>query len=248
MSGHSKWSTIKHKKAATDKKRSALFGKLAKIIQIAAKDGGDPALNSRLRQAIDIAKVQGLPADSITKAVKRGTGEDKNAAALEESIYEAKGPIGTAFIIEALTDNKNRTVADLRHLLSRAGGELSTAGSVAWQFTRKGVVTVALPADMDSFQLLAIDLGAADFEESEDELFVYTDPENLGKLTAGISKEGIEIRNSELVFEPQTTMMVNDEVKAKALLNLMDALDEHDDVSGVHPNFEIDPEVMAKLE
>lgn len=247
MSGHSKWSTIKHKKAATDKKRAAVFSKLAKLIQIAAKGGGDVATNPALRTAVDTAKAQGLPAANIARAIARGSGADKDAATLEEAVYEASGSQGVAFVIEAVTDNRNRTVADLRHLLSKAGGELGTSGSVMWQFTKKGVVTAPLPTDMDSFQLMAIDLGAEDFEETPEELFIYTHPDNLGRLAAGLAKEGIAISNSELLYEPQTTQTVSDPARAKSLLTLLEALDDHDDVVNVHPNFEIDQEILDKL-
>jgi YebC/PmpR family DNA-binding regulatory protein len=234
MSGHSKWSKIKRNKGAKDAKRGVLFSKLSKKISLAVKDGGsgDPALNFKLRTEIDAAKTQGLPNDNIDRAIKKGLGQD-GGAVLEEIIYEGYGPYGTAFLIEVVTDSKNRAVSNVKHILSKHGGNLGASGSVAWQFETKGQILVERATNTSELELVAIDAGATDVEESEEGLAVYTDPHNLHAITDKLKQAGAIIINSEIIKESSQKINLDENQKDK-IYDLIDALEDDEDVITVH--------------
>lgn len=247
MAGHSKWKQIKHKKAATDAKRGAVFTKLIKEITVAARQGGgDPAGNARLRTAIDAAKAANMPADNIDRAIKKGTGELEGVH-YEDVIYEGYGPGGAAILIQVTTDNANRTVAELRHLFSRNGGNLGSAGAVAWMFEKKGEMTVdAGRHEEDAALEAALESGAQDFVRDGDRYLVTTDPADLHAVYDDLRARGIEAEDPEIAMVPTTTVKVEGG-DAERLLRLMEALDEHDDVSKVFSNFDIDAETLAAV-
>ncbi|MFC1810448.1 YebC/PmpR family DNA-binding transcriptional regulator [Patescibacteria group bacterium] len=249
MSGHSKWHSIKHKKGAADAKRGKIFTIHAKLITIAAREGGgDPETNAALRSAIDNAKAANVPNTNIDKAVKRGTGEDKDGAVISEIMYEGYGPAGIAVYIQALTDNKNRTVANVKNILTKNGGNMGTAGSVAYLFHKKGYLMVkATPDKFDDVELAAIDAGAEDIQRGSDSIEVYTAPNELHSVKKGLEDAGFKIESSELTYEPENTVEIADEDKARKVLKFMDALEEDDDVSNVFSNFDIPDEVMEKM-
>lgn len=248
MSGHSKWHSIKHKKGAADAKRGKIFTVHAKLITIAAKDGGDPDSNAALRVAIDNAKAANVPNSNIDKAVKRGTGEDKAGVVFSEVMYEGYGPAGIAVYIQALTDNKNRTVANVKSILTKNGGNMGTAGSVGYLFHKKGrVVVKTTPDKFDDVELAAIDAGAEDIQRGDDFVDVYTGPTDLHTVKKGLEEAGFEIESSELTYEPENTVEVADEDKARKVLKFMEALEEDEDVSNVFSNFDIPEEVMGKM-
>jgi YebC/PmpR family DNA-binding regulatory protein len=234
MSGHSKWSKIKRNKGAKDAKRGVLFSKLSKKISLAVKDGGsgDPALNFKLRTEIDAAKTQGLPNDNIDRAIKKGLGQD-GGAVLEEIIYEGYGPYGTAFLIEVVTDSKNRAVSNVKHILSKHGGNLGASGSVAWQFETKGQILVERATNTSELELVAIDAGATDVEESEEGLAIYTDPHNLHAITDKLKQAGAIIINSEIIKESSQKINLDENQKDK-IYDLIDALEDDEDVITVH--------------
>jgi len=239
MSGHSKWATTKRAKAATDAKRAVLFTKLAKAITVAAKDkGGDPASNFSLRLAIDKAKAANMPKDNIEKAIKRGTGEIQ-AAAIEEIIYEGFGPGGTALIIKCLTDNKNRTVQQIKHLLAKYGGSLAGPNSVMWQFEQKGVIRIEneklTGKDPEELELQIIDLGAQDIEKTSDFWTVYSNKESLQQIKKGLENLGLEIDYAEIEHVPKEKITAKPEEKEK-LLQFFEALDDEEDVDDYYTN------------
>jgi YebC/PmpR family DNA-binding regulatory protein len=237
MSGHSKWSTIKRQKGATDAKRGAIFTKIGNQIAIAARGGTDPKINTSLALAIEKAKAANMPSSNIERAIQRVA--DKSKAALEEVTYEGYGPGGVAIIIEAATDNKNRTYPEVRHALSKNGGNIAEPGSVAFQFTRKGVITVEDVADMDEALLMALDAGADDAQEEEGTLVVYTDAKSLHAVRQALIDAGFKVTSAELSFVPNTTIEVGDAETARKVMKVMDALDELDDVVATHTNFEL---------
>jgi YebC/PmpR family DNA-binding regulatory protein len=246
VSGHSKWSSIKHKKANTDAKRGQLFTKLCKEITIAARGGGDPDMNSTLRLAIQRARDSNVPNKNIERAVQRATGGG-DGDQLEEITYEGYGPGGTAVIVDAVTDNKNRTVADVRLAFSRGGGNLSENGAVAWQFELRGVASVAVNgADVDEIQLAAIEAGATDVDVSDDgaEVEIYSEPGDLEPLRAALTESGVEIEKAEVAKVPSNTVEL-DEKAAIATLKLLERLDDLDDVSRVYSNAEFPEAVLA---
>ena len=245
MSGHSKWSSIKHKKGAADAKRGKLFSKLARSIIVAAKEGGgDPANNQSLQNAIDKAKSYSMPKDNIERAIAKGSGEGTDGAAWENIVYEGYGVEGVAVIVEALTDNRNRTASDVRHLFSKFGGNLGTSGAVAWQFERRGVVIVpAAGVDEEELFLAAADGGADDVSQDGDIFQVTSAPESLATVRQAIEAAGFKIDGAELTMIPKTTVAVADEGKAKQLIRLIDALEDNDDVQDVFANFDIPDEV-----
>lgn len=249
MSGHSKWHSIKHKKGAADAKRGKIFTVHAKLITIAAREGGgDPETNSALRSAIDNAKTANVPNTNIDKAIKRGTGEDKEGIVISECMYEGYGPAGIAVYIQALTDNKNRTVANVKNILTKNGGNMGTAGSVAYLFHKKGFILVKASADkFDDIELAAIDAGAEDIQRGDDSVEVYTAPNELHTVKKSLEEAGFEIESSEITFEPENTIAIEDEDKARKVLKFMDALEEDEDVSNVYSNFDIPDEVMEKI-
>jgi len=249
MSGHSKWSSIKHKKGALDAKRGKIFTKHAKMITLAARDGGaDPDMNSALRLAIDNAKADNTPNNNIERAIKRGTGDLKDAAEIVEIMYEGYGPVGTALMIQCLSDNKNRTVSNVKSTLAKNGGNMGTSGSVAYMFQRKGMIIVKLgDKDRDEAELALIDTGAEDIQGEGDTLEVQTDAADLAKVRENIVNLGFEVASAEIAYIPDNTVKIDEVDKAKKVLKLMDALDEDEDVSNVFSNFDIPDEILNSL-
>jgi YebC/PmpR family DNA-binding regulatory protein len=247
MSGHSKWSSIKHKKAARDAKRGKLFTKLIKEITIAARlGGGDLNANPRLRTAVTTAKTQSMPNDNIDRAIKKGTGE-LGGAQLEQVIYEGYGPGGVAIILDVLTDNRNRFVAELRFILSRHGGNLGESGCVGWMFKRRGVISIEKSAaDEDKLLELALDAGADDVVTDEDGYQVMTSVESFGAVRDAIEKTKIPILSAEVMMVPENTVKVTGHT-ATQVLKLMEELEDHDDVQSVAANFDISEEEMAQF-
>jgi len=248
MSGHSKWNTIKRKKAKTDSQRGKVFTKLIKEITIAARNGGgDESANPTLRTAINNARAANMPAANIDRAIKKGTGELPGVS-YEEAIYEGYGPGGTALLIETLTDNKNRTVAEIRHILSKHNGNLGESGCVAWIFEKKGIINVnkAQIAE-DALMELVIDAGADDMSLEEDIFEIITSPTNFTKVKQALEQRHLKIENAEVTMHPQTTIKVEGK-DAEQLLKIMDILEDHDDVSNVYSNFDVDMEVLQRLE
>jgi len=247
MSGHSKWSSIKHKKGAADAKRGKLFTKLARAIAVAAREGGgDPDGNPALATAIQKARDASMPKDNIQRAVDRGTGAGSDAEAIERVVFEGYGPGGAAVLVEALTDNRNRTSADVRFAFTKHNGSLGEPGSVAWNFEKRGAIAVDGDRYSEEDLIAAIDAGAEDVREEGDLLRVLCEPAALGAVREALEGAGVEIGSSDVAMEPKSTVEVkgND---AKALLNLIEALEEHDDVSDVHANFDIPDEVLQEL-
>ena len=249
MSGHSKWATIKRKKAANDAKRSNQFAKLLRAVEVAAKEGGgDPAANMTLASAVEKAKASSVPNDNIERAIKRGGGADASAARYEEITYEGYAPGGIALFVEALTDNRNRTAQDVRHAFTRNGGNLGETGSTAWMFTRKGVIVVEKDAAPDDERLfeLALEAGAEDLNDSESSWEVVTEPTALAAVRDALRGAGIELFSAELTMLPQSTIPV-DGGEARKVLQLIEGLEDLEDVQSVYANFDIPEEVMASL-
>jgi YebC/PmpR family DNA-binding regulatory protein len=247
MSGHSKWASIKHKKAATDAKRGKQFTKLARAITVAARDGGgDPDGNPALATAIQKARDASMPKDNIQRAINRGTGEGSDAATIERILFEGYGPGGAAILVDALTDNRNRTAAEVRHAFSRHHGSLGEPGSVAWIFEKRGVILVDGSRYGEDDLIAAIDAGAEDVREDGDLLRVLSEPSDLAAVREALESSGVEVQSGDLAMEPKSTVEVkgND---AKALLGLIESLEEHDDVDEVHANFDIPEDVLEKL-
>ncbi len=244
MSGHSKWSTIRHKKGATDARRGKIFSKLIKEITVAARlGGGDPAANPRLRTAIQAAKNENMPKDNIDRAIKKGIGE-LDGVNYEESVYEGYGPGGAAIFIESLTDNKNRAVADIRHILSKAGGKLGENGCVAWMFDKKGYIVVENDsADEDALMEASIDAGAEDVREDDNNYEIITDPKDFESVKAAIDKESIPYIAAEITMLPQSTVNLKGK-DAKQMLQLMETLEDCDDVQKVYTNADIPEELV----
>jgi len=238
MSGHSKWSTIKREKGAKDAKRGAVFTKIGNQIAIAARSGIDPNMNASLAMAIEKAKQANMPVANIQRAIDRVA--DKNAAQLEEATYEAMGPGGIGIIIETATDNKNRTFPEVKNALTKNGGRIADAGSVMFQFTRKGIINVA--ASGEDALLAVLDAGAEDANEEGDELIVYTDQKDLAKVRTAIAESGLEVTGAELQYVPNNEIPVEETEIAVKVLKLLDALDDLDDVTNVHTNAEISDE------
>jgi YebC/PmpR family DNA-binding regulatory protein len=246
MAGHSKWKQIKRYKAATDAKRGALFTKLIREITVAARQGGgDPEGNPRLRVAIDAAKASSMPKDNIERAIKKGTG-DLEGVDYQEITYEGYGPGGVALLIHALTDNPTRTVADVRHKLSRGGGNMGATNSVAWMFDRQGQITIdAARVEEDAALEAALEAGAEDFQRDGEQYVVTTEPTTLHAVLGGMEAAGIPVQESEIVMTPKTTVKVEGKV-AESLLRLMEELEELDDIQKVEANFDIDLAEMAQ--
>jgi YebC/PmpR family DNA-binding regulatory protein len=239
MSGHSKWSTIKRQKAVTDAKRGAAFTKIGNMIAIAARGGTDPTINSALALAIDKAKSANMPTANIERAIARVA--DKSAAALEEVTYEAYAPGGVGVIIETATDNRNRTFPDVRTALTKNGGNIAEAGSVAFQFTRKGVIRVA--ASGEDALLAVLDAGADDAVEEDGAIVVYTEARDLARVRAAILDAGLTVEDAGLEYVPNNQVEVSDAATAQKVLKLLDALDDLDDVTAVHSNADITAEI-----
>ncbi len=248
MSGHSKWSTIKRKKGANDAKRGKIFTKLIKEITVAARmGGGDINGNPRLRTAVTAAKAENMPKDNIERAIKKGTGELEGAV-YEEILYEGYGPGGVAVLVETMTDNKNRTVADVRHYFAKSGGNLGESGCVGWMFDKKGRIVVDRSrVDEDELMELAIEAGAEDVVEEEDVFQVITAVEDFSEVVEGLEKGGIAIAEAAIVMIPKNTVDVTSEKTARSLLKLLENLEDHEDVQKVHANFDIPDELMEAL-
>jgi YebC/PmpR family DNA-binding regulatory protein len=249
MSGHSKWATIKRKKAANDARRSNQFAKLLRAVEVAAKEGGgDPAANMTLASAIEKAKGSSVPNENIDRAIKRGSGADADATRYEEITYEGYAPGGIALFVEALTDNRNRTAQDVRHAFTRNGGNLGETGSTAWMFTRKGVIEVDKAAAPDEERLLeqALEAGADDIRDAESSWEIVTEPAAFAAVRDGLRGAGIETISAELTMLPQSTIPV-DGGEARRVLQLIEGLEDLEDVQNVYANFDIPEEVMASL-
>lgn len=246
MSGHSKWATIKHKKAAADSKRGKLFTRLIKEITIAARSGGDPEANSRLRTAVAAAKAASMPADNITRAIKRGTGELEGGQ-IEEVLFEGYGPGGVAVMVLTATDNRNRTVADIRHVFSKYGGNLGEKNSVAFMFDRKShVVIEGDKTDEESLMAAVLDAEPDDIRQEGDNWEVIAPPEQHEAIVNALEKAGIETMSAEIGLIPQNFVKLEGK-NAASMLKLSDALEDHDDVQNVYTNFDIDEEELARL-
>jgi YebC/PmpR family DNA-binding regulatory protein len=241
MSGHSKWSTIKREKGAKDAARGAVFTKLGNAIAMAARAGTDPATNFSLRLAIDKAKAANMPLANIDRAIQRVA--DKNAAQLQEITYEGYGPGGVAILVEVATDNINRTYPEVRLAFSKHGGNIAEKGAVAFQFDRKGMVRVT--GTGDELMLQALDAGAEDVQEEGDESIIYTEPTDLAKVRDALREQGLDIKEAELTYIPNTTVEVTDKDTAGKIMRLMDALEDIDDVTNTHVNFDIAEELLA---
>ncbi|MFA5828939.1 MAG: YebC/PmpR family DNA-binding transcriptional regulator [Candidatus Gracilibacteria bacterium] len=274
MSGHSKWHSIKHKKGAEDARRGKIFTKHAKLVAIAARGGGDPNMNPSLRMAIDNARAENMPRENIERAIKKGTGEGKGAAVMEEVMYEGFGQGGAALYIETLTDNRNRTVTNLKYAIGKNGGNLGAAGSVGYLFKKKGRITIPLKPEivedkfkktvpvpqksLEEIELAAIDAGAEDVKfdgpidekgNPADDAFVevYTEPHDLMKVRGSLEKAGIKTKSAALTYLPQTTVAISEEQIARELLDLINVIEEDEDVNEVFSNFEIAEAVLEKL-
>src|SRR3954471_23672004 len=248
MSGHSKWHSIKHKKGAADAKRGKLFAVLIRQIEIAARSGGgDPASNATLRSMVQKARDNSLPVDTIQRAVKRGTGEEEGVI-YEQVSYEGYAASGVAVIVQALTDNRNRTSAEIKNIFSRNGGSFAEPGAVSWQFERKGIVMLDKAiASEDDLMLAAADAGAEDIEDLGDTWQVTTPPTELHAVRTAIEEAGFATKSSDLTMIPTTSVALDKEDKAKSVLRLMDALEDHDDVEAVYANFDIPDAVLEAV-
>ncbi len=248
MSGHSKWSSIKHKKGAADAKRGKLFSKLTRAIIVAAKEGGaDPAANLALQNAIEKARSYSMPKDNIDRAIAKGAGTGDDAGAYESIVYEGYGPAGVAVIVEALTDNRNRTASEVRHTFAKNDGNLGGSGAVAWLFERRGVILVpAAGTDEDELMLAAAEGGADDVTLDGSSFQVLTAAEQFASVRQAVADAGFEIESAELTMLPKTTVAVSDENEAKKILRLIDELEDDDDVQEVFANFDI-PERVLEL-
>ncbi|MDP9307156.1 MAG: YebC/PmpR family DNA-binding transcriptional regulator [Actinomycetota bacterium] len=249
MSGHSKWSSIKHKKGAADAKRGKLFSKLTRAIIVAAREGGpDPAANLALQNAIEKARSYSMPKDNIERAIARGSGAGADTETFEHIVYEGYGPNGVAIIAEALTDNRNRTASDVRHVFTKNDGNLGTSGAVAWLFERRGIVMVdADRADEDTVTLAAAEGGAEDVTQDGSSFEVTTSPEALSSVREALEQAGIEVESAETTMVPKTTIELDDEAAARKTLRLIDALEELDDVSEVYANFDIPERLLEAV-
>ena len=248
MSGHSKWSTIKRKKGAIDAKRGKVFTRLIKEITVAARHGGgDPEGNPRLRSAISSAKAENMPKDNITRAIQKGTGEIAGEV-YDEIMYEGYGPGGIAVLVECLTDNRNRTVADVRHYFAKSNGNLGESGCVAYMFDKKGLILVdKTTVEEEALMDAALEAGAEDVVEEETEFQILTAPEDFDEVRNALEEAGISFLDASVSMIPQNTVEVVDEKIARALMRLMESLEDHDDVQNVYANFDIDDGLMEQL-
>ncbi len=247
MSGHSKWSSIKHKKGAVDAKRGQLFTKLARAIQVATREGGGSLEgNAALATAVQKAKDARMPKDNIERAIAKGTGADADARAFEAVTYEGYGPGGVAVLVEALTDNRNRTGSEVRHIFSRNGGSLGEPGSVAWNFEKKGVIVVDGTRYSEDDLMVAIDAGAEDVAVDADVFEVVTAPGDLASVRGALEAAAVELQSAELTMRPGSRVAV-EEGQVAALMRVLDALEEDDDVAAVHANFDVDADVLERV-
>ena len=247
MAGHSKWASIKHKKAATDAKRGKQFTKLARAITVAAREGGgDPDGNPTLATAIQKAKDASMPKDNIQRAIDRGTGAGTDGEAIERVVYEGYGPGGAAILVEALTDNRNRSGSEIRHAFEKSGGSLGEPGSVAYVFEKRGVVLVDGELYDEDDLIAAVDAGADDVGTDGDLIKVTSEPSDLVAVREALEADGVEVQSSELAMDPKTVVEITDEAEARRLVGLMETLDDHDDVDAVHANFDIPAELLEQ--
>jgi YebC/PmpR family DNA-binding regulatory protein len=245
VSGHSKWSSIKHKKGAADAKRGKLFSKLSRAIIVAAREGGaDPAANLALQNAIEKARSYSMPKDNIERAIAKGAGTGDDAATYETIVYEGYAPGGVAVLVEALTDNRNRTASEVRHIFAKNEGNLGTTGAVAWLFERRGVAVVPGELDEDEVLLAAADGGADDIAMDGSSWQVLSAPEDLRGVREALEAAGVAVESAEITMVPKTTVEVGDEATAKKIVRLMDALEDDDDVQAVYANFDIPERVL----
>ena len=249
MSGHSKWSSIKHKKGAADAKRGQLFSKLSRAIIVAAKEGGpDPDGNLALQNAIEKARSYSMPKDNIERAIAKGSGADADASSYETVIYEGYGPEGVAVLVEAVTDNRNRTASEVRHAFTKHGGNLGTTGAVAWQFERRGVVLVSADgADEDALVLTAAEAGADDVELDGSSFVVTSAPDAVTPVRQALDDAGFAVESVDLAMVPKTTVAVSDESTARRIMNLVEGLEETEDVQDVYANFDIPEAVLEAV-
>jgi YebC/PmpR family DNA-binding regulatory protein len=248
MSGHSKWATIKHKKGAQDKARGKLFAKLIRQVEVAAREGGgDPEANPTLRAMFQKARDSSVPLDTIERAIKRGTGELEGVK-YESISYEGYAPAGVAVIVECLSDNRNRTGADVKSLFSKSGGSLAEPGAVAWQFHRKGVVILPKKVSEDDLMLIALDAGAEDLQDQGDTWQLTCEPSDLNRLRTALEEAGIEFDSAELTLLSTTSVPLDNEGDAKKVLRLIDALEDLDDVQNVYANFDIPDHIIELVE
>jgi len=249
VSGHSKWSSIKHKKGAADAKRGQLFSKLSRAIIVAAKEGGpDPSGNLALQNAIEKARSYSMPKDNIDRAIAKGSGADAEAASFETVVYEGYGPEGVAVLVEALTDNRNRTASEVRHAFTKHGGNLGTTGAVAWQFERRGVVLVAADgADEDGVLIVAAEAGADDVVLDGSSFMVTTTPESLAGVRRALEEGGFSVESVDLAMVPKTTVAVSDESVARRIVRLVEGLEGTEDVQEVYANFDIPEAVLEAV-
>lgn len=237
MARHSKWSKIKRQKAVTDAKRGNVFTKHAKLIEVAARNGGDPDMNPILRAAIDKARNDNMPYDNIERAIKKGTGEAKEGLQIEEVMYEGFGPNGVALYIQALTDNKNRTITNLKIIMGKNGGTMGAAGSVGYLFQKKGLIVIDhADQKIEEIELAAIDAGAEDVQEDNESLAIITAPHDVMKIKNELEQKGYKITNAELTYVPQVEVTLPDEASSDALAHLIEALEDDDDVINVYTN------------
>mgnify|MGYP001402180345 FL=1 len=247
MSGHSKWATIKHKKGAADKARGKLFAKLIRQVEVAAREGGgDLEANANLRTMYQKARDNSVPLDTIERAIKRGTGELEGVS-YEQVSYEGYAPHGVAMFVDVLTDNRNRTGAEIRSLFARAGGSLAEPGAVAWQFERKGMILVPGSTDEDQVMMAALEAGAEDIVGEGDTWRVTTEPTETIAVREALENSGIEVSSTDLTYLPQNLVELSSSGEAAQVMAVMDALDDHDDVQGVYANFDVSDEVLAEL-
>jgi YebC/PmpR family DNA-binding regulatory protein len=248
MSGHSKWATIKHKKGAADKARGKLFAKLIRQVEVAAREGGgDPDSNPTLRTMFQKAREASVPLDTIERAIKRGTGELEGVR-YEQVSYEGYAPSGVAVIVECLTDNRNRTGADIRSAFSKNGGSMAEPGAVSWQFERRGVINVARAVGEEELMLAALDAGALDIVDLGDEWQVTTPPADLNTVRQGVEDSGIKVDSAEVTLLATTTVELSNESDARKVLHLVDLLEDHDDVQNVYANFDIPDAILNLVE
>jgi YebC/PmpR family DNA-binding regulatory protein len=247
MSGHSKWASIKHKKAVVDARRGQQFTKLARAITVAARDGGgDPDANAALATAVQKARDASMPKDNIERAIAKGTGAGADADAIEAVVYEGYGPGGVALLVEALTDNRNRTGADVRHLFSKHGGNLGEPGSVAYLFDKSGVIVVDSARYSEDDLLVAIEAGAQDISVDDDVFEVITEPGDLAAVRAALADAGVDVESAEVTQRARSVVPVEEDA-ATSLFRLIDALEENDDVNAVHANFDVAADVLERV-
>lgn len=248
MSGHSHWATIKRKKGANDAKRGAIFTRMGREIAVAAREGADPDTNYKLRLVVDKARTAGMPKDNIERAIRRGAGLDKDAAAFEEGVFEGYGPHGIAMMVKVVTDNRNRTISDLRRIFTRAGGSLAENGAVAWSFETKGYISAPKEnLDADKAFELALEVGAEDVEVGDESVEFYTQPADLHTVSKALQAAGLKPESVELIMKPKNTTTLEAK-EALSVMGVIDNLEELDDVTNVYSNLDMNDELMAQLE